>query len=60
MAQTEPVCTKAQGKGAVILQETEPDLLASVEALLWRHGAARAHRGEDGTGGSRPGRGPLA
>ena len=52
------VCTRTQGKGGVIPQETEPDLVVW-EGLLQRRVFAVAHRRDGGTVSSSHGSCPL-
>ena len=54
------VCIRTQGEEAVIPQETEPDLPASVGGSLQRQGMAVPHRGDKDTGSRNSGKFPLA
>ena len=54
------VCTSTEGKGAVIPQETEPDLPWVFDGLLWRHGSAVTCHGDRGTSSCSSGRHVLA
>ena len=46
--QTKPAITKAQRKGAMTPQETEPKYLLVLAGLLWRSRLAEAHHRDGG------------